>query len=146
MLGATISQLPPSEYADTEVATNIPFAVSLPMMSRLEFTLTLDTSPTNVVEVLAGADEDGGGRLSMTESAWAFGYNCGRLFTRNAEEDRITDELTPQTGRIRRMFLLRKSRLDVDWNLVKVVRSGVRLIGEVAIAEGTKPGFVPEIG
>ncbi len=41
LLAAVISQLPPSEFADTEVSTNIPFAVSLETMSRVEFTLGL---------------------------------------------------------------------------------------------------------
>ena len=50
--GVTVEPLPPSEYADTEVSTNMPFAVSLDSMSRLEFTLSLDASSTNSVEAL----------------------------------------------------------------------------------------------
>ena len=49
--GVAVGPLPPSEYADTEVSTNIPFAVSLETMSRIEFTLTFDATPTNAVEV-----------------------------------------------------------------------------------------------
>ena len=144
-LGVTVEPLPPSEYADTEVTTNIPFAVSLETMSRIEFTLTFDASPTNNVEVSVGADENGDGTLSTTEAAWTFGYDCGRWFTRNADENRETDEPAPETGRITRTFLLRKGRLDPDWNLVKVVRRGVRSIGEIAFVNGFKPGFALEI-
>ena len=54
LLAAMIPQLPAPEYADTEVSTNIPFAVSLETMSRIEFALTFDASPTNAVEVSAG--------------------------------------------------------------------------------------------
>ena len=145
LLAAVIQPLPAPEYADTEVSTNIPFAVSLDTMSRIEFTLTFDASPTNAVEVSVGADENGDGRLSTTEAAWTFGYDCGRWFTRNADENRETDEPAPDTGRITRTFLLRKRRLDPDWNLVKVVRRGVRSIGEIAFVNGFKPGFALEV-
>ena len=145
LLGVTLSQLPPSEYADTEVSTNIPFAVSLETMSRIEFTLTFDASPTNAVEVSVGVDENGDGWLSTTEMAWTFGYDCGRWFTRNVDENCETDEPAPETGRITRTFLLRKRRLDPDWNLVKVLRRGVRSIGEIAVVNGFKPGFALEV-
>ena len=145
LLAAVIQPLPAPEYADTEVSTNIPFAVSLETMSRIEFALTFDASPTNAVEVSVGTDENGDGRLSTTEAVWAFGYDCGRWFTRNADEDRETDEPAPEMGRITRTFLLRKRRLDPDWNLVKVVRRGVRSIGEIAVVNGFKPGFALEV-
>ena len=145
LLAAVIQPLPAPEYADTEVSTNIPFAVSLETMSRIEFALTFDASPTNAVEVSVGTDENGDGRLSTTEAVWAFGYDCGRWVTRNADEDRETDEPAPEMGRITRTFLLRKRRLDPDWNLVKVVRRGVRSIGEIAVVNGSKPGFALEV-
>ena len=143
--GVTVGPLPSPEYADTEVTTNIPFAVSLETMSRIEFTLTFDASPTNAVEVSVGVDENGDGWLSTTEAVLTFGYDCGRWLTRNADESRETDEPAPETGRITRTFLLRKRRLDPDWNLVKVVRRGVRSIGEIAVVTGSKPGFALEV-
>ena len=63
--GVTVGSLPLSEYADTEVSTNIPFSVNLETISRIEFTLMCDASPTNAVEVSVGADENGDGRLSI---------------------------------------------------------------------------------
>ena len=63
--GVTIPQLPPSEYADTEVSTYIPFVVSLETMNQIKFTLTCDASPTNAVEVSVGAYENGDGRFSI---------------------------------------------------------------------------------
>ena len=144
-LGVAVGPLPAPEYADTEVSTNIPFVVNLEVMSRVEFSLTFDASPTNAVEVSVGADENGDGTLSTTEAVWTFGYDCGRWFTRNADESRETDEPAPETGRTTRTFLLRKRRLDPDWNLVKVVRRGVRSIGEIAVVNGSKPGFALEV-
>ena len=143
--GVTVGSLPVSEYADTEVSTNIPFAVSIETMSRMELSLSLGASPTNNVEVSVGTDENGDGRLSTAEAAWTFGYDCGRWFTRNADENREIDEPASETGRITRTFLLRKRRLDPDWNLVKVVRRGVRSIGEIAVVTGSKPGIALEV-
>lgn len=51
LVGTIVPSLPPCEFADTEVSTNIPVAVSLKSTSRLAFSLSLDASPTNAVEV-----------------------------------------------------------------------------------------------
>ena len=62
--GIRVSDLPVCEYADTEVATNMPFRVSLDEMSRTEVSLSLIATPTNVVEVSIGTDANGDGELS----------------------------------------------------------------------------------
>ena len=71
--GVTVESLPPSEYADTEVSTNIPFAVSFGVMSRLELSLSLDASPTNCVEASIGTDTDNDGNLSPEETDYTVG-------------------------------------------------------------------------
>ena len=50
-LAVTVGPLPPSEYADTEVSTNIAVVVDRSMMTRIEFTVALEATPTNNVEV-----------------------------------------------------------------------------------------------
>ena len=72
-LGVTVESLPQAAYADTEVSTNVPFAVSLDSMSRLEFSLSLDSSVTNSVEVSVGTDADGDGDLSLDETDYTVG-------------------------------------------------------------------------
>ena len=57
--GVAVESLPQFEYADTEVSTNIPFAVSFDAMSRMNFSISLDASPSNCVEVSIGEDADG---------------------------------------------------------------------------------------
>ena len=150
--GVTVESLPQSEYADTEVSTNIPFAVSFDTMSRVNFSLSLDASPSNSVEVSIGEDANGDGNLSPEEAAYTFGFDCGRWFKRFAADDSETVEtdnrgqtLIVTSGRAERNFRLRKSRLDEAWNLVKVTRRGVAEIGEVALVEGRKPGFAVEV-
>ena len=138
--GVTVETLPQSEYADTEVSTNIAFAVSFDAMSRLEFTLSLDASPTNCVEAAIGTDTDNDGNLSPEETDYTVGYRCGKWFQRDAVADAETETTEPHTGRIERMFTLRKWKLNPAWNLLKVTRRGVTEIGEVALVEGKKPG------
>ena len=145
LLGVTISQLPPSEYADTEATTNIPFAVSLATMSRVEFTVSLDASPTNCVEVSIGTDADGDGCLSLDEADQTFGFRCGDWFARDAVADAETVTAEPRTGRLEKTFLLRRGRLNSAWNLVKVTRRGAGAVGELAVIEGRKPGFALEV-
>ena len=150
--GVTVETLPQSEYADTEVSTNIPFEVSFDTMSRVNFSLSLDASPTNCVEVSIGEDANGDGNLSVEEAAGTFGFACGRWFWRSAADDSetvATDNLGQTvfvtSGRAERNFILRKRRLDDAWNLVKVTRRGVAAIGEVTLVEGRKPGFAVEV-
>ena len=145
--GVAVEALPVSEYADTEVSTNIPFAVSFDTMSRMNFSLSLDASPSNSVGVSIGEDANGDGNLSPEEAAYTFGFDCGRWFKRSAADDSETVETDNQgqtlivtSGRAERNFRLRKSSLDEAWNLVKVTRRGVSEIGEVALVDGRKPG------
>ena len=51
-LAVTVTPLPPSEYADAEVSTNIPFEVSFDAMSRMNFTVSLDASPADDSETV----------------------------------------------------------------------------------------------
>ena len=138
--GVEIPRLAASEFLDTEVSTNIPFGVSFDVMSRLEFTLSLDASPTNCVEAAIGTDADNDGDLSPEEADYTVGYRCGKWFQRDAVADAETETTETHTGRIERMFTLRKRKLNPAWNLLKVTRRGVAEIGEVALVEGKKPG------
>ena len=138
--GVTVEPLPQSDYADTEVSTNIPFAVSFDAMSRLEFTLLLDASPTNCVEAAIGTDTDNDGNLSPEETNYTVGYRCGKWFQRDAITDTEAETTETHTGRIERMFTLRKRKLNPAWNLLKVTRRGKAEVCELATVEGAKPG------
>ena len=145
--GVTVETLPQSDYADTEVSTNIPFEVSFDAMSRMNFSLSLEASPSNCVEVSVGADANADGNLSPEEAAYTFGFDCGRWFKRCAADDSETDETENSgrtsiltSGRVVRNFLLRKRSLDEAWNLVKVTRRGKGEVCELTTVEGAKPG------
>ena len=153
-LAVTVEPLPPSEYADTEVSTNIAFVVDRAMMTRIEFTVALDATPTNNVEVAIGTDGNGDGNLSVEESAYVFGYDCGTWFERGRDQgsgNRDQDLSAPAaessggTVRVEKTFILKKRQLDTAWDLVKVTRRGCGAVCELVKAEGRKPGFKLEV-
>lgn len=135
-----VGTLPESQFADTEMSTNLIFRVDRAAMSRINFSVSLDASPTNCVEVSIGVDANDDGRLSVEEEDYTFGYDCGRWFVRSAISDSEVFENAGGLGRREKTFVLRKRSLDETWNLVKIVRRGCGEICELAMIEGQKPG------
>ena len=144
-LGVTVGPLPPSEYADAEVSTNVSVSVDLAKMTRMEFSLSLDASPTNCVEVAVGTDADGDDDLALEEADWTIGFRCGVWFVRDAVGDGEVEVAAEGGRRLSRTFLLKKRNMSADWNLVKVVRRGVAEIGEVVMVQGLKRGIALEV-
>ena len=149
--GVTVSALPQSEYADTEVSTNIVFVVERPVMTRIEFTVALDATPTNNVEVAIGTDANSDGNLAVEEAAYVFGYDCGTWFARSAGLEGLGSlECLGSLeglggGRVEKTFVLKRRQLDTAWNLVKVTRRGCGAVCELVEAKGRKPGFKLEV-
>ena len=151
VFGVTVSALTQSEYADTEVSTNIAFAVERPAMTRIEFTVALDATPTNNVEVAIGTDANSDGNLAVEEAAYVFGYDCGAWFARSAGLEGLGSlECLGSLeglggGRVEKTFVLKRRQLDTAWNLVKVTRRGCGAVCELVEANGRKPGFKLEV-
>ena len=143
--GVTVSALPQSEYADTEVSTNIAFVVERPAMTRIEFTVALDATPTNNVEVAIGTDANSDGNLAVEEAAYVFGYDCGAWFARSAGLEGLGSLEGLGGGRVEKTFVLKKRQLDTAWNLVKVTRRGWGSTCELVEAKGRKPGLKLEV-
>ena len=152
-LAVTVEPLPPSGFADTEVSTNIAFVVDRTEMTRIEFTVALDATPTNNVEVAIGTDGNGDGNLSVEEAAYVFGWDCGRWFER--DRDRVLSAPAAENGggtvqgggkvRGEKTFILTKRKLDKAWDTVKVTRRGCGAVCELVKAEGKLPGFKLEV-
>ena len=144
----TVEPMPPCAYADTEASTNIAFVVDRARMTRIEFSVALDATPTNNVEVAIGTDSNGDGNLAPEEAAYVFGYDCGRWFTRVGELLDCSDcsivRLNAE-GRVERSFVLKMRKLDTAWNLVKVTRRGCGAACELVTVDGRKPGFKLEV-
>ena len=149
VFAVTTSNLPSAEFADTEVSTNIAFAVERPAMTRIEFTVALDATPTNNVEVAIGTDANVDGNLSVEESAYVFGYDCGTWFCRERDKNKIENtavdlDLLPRPH-LSHTFILKRRQLDTAWNLVKVTRRGCGAVCELVEAKGRKPGLKLEV-
>ena len=143
--GVTIPGLPQSAFADTEVSTNIAFVVERPAMTRIEFTVALDATPTNNVEVAIGTDANSDGNLAVEEAAYVFGYDCGAWFARSAGLEGLGSLEGLGGGRVEKTFVLKRRQLDTAWNLVKVTRRGCGSSFELVEAKGRKPGFKLEV-
>ena len=141
----TVEPMPPCAYADTEVSTNIAFIVDRAMMTRIEFAVALDATPTNNVEVAIGTDANGDGNLAPEEAAYVFGYDCGRWFTRVGELFDCSIVQLVGAGRLEKTFILKMRKLDTAWNLVKVTRRGCGEACELVTVDGRKPGFKLEV-
>ena len=128
--GVEVPALSPSEFADTEVSTNFAFAVGERSNRRLVFSLELQTTPSNNVEIAIGCDANGDGRLSLDESDLTVGYDCGEWFVRSAEKDAVTSEAVSDAGTFRRVYEVRSRHVDPSWNLVKVTRRGFGVANE----------------
>ena len=135
-----VGTLPKSQFSDSEISTNIVFQVDRARMSRIYFSVSLDASLTNCVEVSIGADANDDGHLSVEETDCSFGYDCGRWFSRITASDSEVFENAGGVGRKEKTFLLKPRYLDESWNLVKVVRRGCGDVCELAVVEGAKPG------
>ena len=166
-LAVMVEPVPPCEYADTEVSTNMAFVVDRLMMTRIEFTVELDATPTNNVEVAIGTDGNGDGNLGVEEAAYVFGYDCGKWFVRDQvkvrgegeqrnlssysagqpeQEGNVLCSPSPSTFTYSSLtFILKKRKLDTAWDLVKVTRRGCGAVCELVKADGRKPGFRLEV-
>lgn len=133
----------PSQFADTEVSTNVPCVLDLPTLRQYRLALGLVGTPSNNVEVALGHDADGDGALSLDETALSLAWDCGEWMTRGigdqglgiGEEGQaqlVTDG--PDTnGFVTAAIDVAVSKhrakpawlYDRTWNLVRVTRRGV---------------------
>ena len=139
--GIDTPALPQSEFSDTEVSTNFVFAVGESGGRRLVFSLELEATPTNNVEVAIGHDANCDGHLSINEAALAIGYDCGEWFVRSAVNDSVTYADTATSGTFRRTYEIRSRNVDPLWNLVKVTRRGLGVANESVGVELKPHGF-----
>ena len=139
--GMDVPALPSPEFADTEVSTNFTFAVNESGGRRLVFSLGLDATTTNNVEVAIGCDVDEDGLLSLDETALAVGYDCGAWFVRSAANDSVAYADVADSGTFRRVYEIRSRLVDPSWNLVKVTRRGWSVASESVGVEFKQYGF-----
>ena len=136
-----VAELPCAAFPDTEVSTNFPFAVGAAANRKLVFTLELQASSSNNVEVAIGCDADCDGHLSLDESGLTVGYDCGEWFVRSAAKNAVTTAVVSDAGTFRRVYEVRSRQVDPSWNLVKVTRRGVGVANESVAVNPAETGF-----
>ena len=136
-----VGPLPAPDYADTEVSTNFAFSVGEGQSRGIVFTVELQATPSNNVEVAIGVDADGDGRLSIEESELCVGYDCGTWFVRSSAQDAVTATDVDDSGVFRRTYRVRARRVNPLWNLVKVTRRGYDASAESVSVESVERGF-----
>ena len=139
--GVGVPALPLSEFADTEVSTNFTFAVGAVANRRLVFSLELQASPSNNIEVAIGCDANGDGHLSLDESDLTVGYDCGEWFVRSAAKDAVTYSDVADTGTFRRTYEVLRRYIDPSWNRVKMTRRGLGVSNENVSFSIVESGF-----
>ena len=126
----------PSQFADTEVSTNVPCALDLPSLKEYRIGLGLVGTPSNNVEVALGHDADGDGVLSLDEAAVSLAWDCGEWMARGIGEEGQVPLMTsgPDTNgfvvaEIAVAVSNHKAKpawlYDRTWDLVRVTRRGV---------------------
>ena len=136
-----VGPLPAPDDADTEVSTNFNFTVGGGQNRGIVFTVELQATPSNNVEVAIGCDADGDGHLSVDESELCVGYDCGTWFVRSSAQDAVTTEDVDDSGVFRRTYRVRARRVNPLWNLVKVTRRGDGASAESVSVESVEHGF-----
>ena len=137
---ARVAELPASEFADTEVATNVVIAVRDAARPYAEVSLALMASPSNSVEASVGVDANGDGVLDFDEVDLTCGYDCGTWFCRDARTDDFSEETESQaSGRVSRSFKMKPGRVDANWNLARIVRRGVAAVDESVFVDTQGP-------
>jgi len=139
--GFEVPVLSQSEFADTDVSTNFTFSVGEGSNRRLVFTVELEATPTNNVEVAIGCDADEDGLLSLDEAALTVGYDCGEWFVRSAANDSVMCYDVADSGTFRRTYEVRSRYIDPSWNLVKLTRRGLGVSNENISFSLVESGF-----
>ena len=78
-----VPEMPEAEWDDTEVVTNAALPAARADSRVFAFTLELDATASNNVEVAFGHDADHDGVLSRGEAGLLVGWDCGEWFWRD---------------------------------------------------------------
>ena len=80
-----VPSLPVSQYADTEVTTNIAFNAIRSDVKTFELNFLLECSSSNCIQVALGRDADSDGILSFAETDVVYGWRNGRYFVEDVK-------------------------------------------------------------
>ncbi len=117
-------RLPDGTLPDSEVSTNVVLDIDTGRLRVFSLKLDVDSCVSNEVLVAVGGDADSDGDLSIDETAFVFGCECGERYFVNCISGNVETNL-PDT------VCVGWRNFDPVWNLAKVVKRGTGDIGEV---------------
>ena len=129
-----VAQVAPSQYADSESTTNMPWNLNLPSLKKYSVEVALVGTPSNNLEFAVGHDADRDGRLSLDERAWWLAWDCGEWIAGGLGGTFVPVTDGPDTnGVVRAHVEVAVSRHKAKpawmygetWDLVEVTRRGV---------------------
>ena len=85
----TVNQMPVSQFADTEVSTNM--VINKADINHVDLKFTLCGTPTNNLEMAFGTDVNTNGVLDAEEVETRFGWRSGRYFIENTSTGDMFD-------------------------------------------------------
>jgi hypothetical protein len=158
-IAVTVPVLPESEFADTEVSTNVAFNATRSDARSFGVSMAFSGTESNCVQVAFGRDADGDGNLAAVETGFVLGWRGGAYFIEDAESQNRMIEIADTTHTARKLVLDVKLNSDCvpkhvtllnengvcftalsgnvpswifnrNWNLMKVTRRGVDVVSE----------------
>ena len=158
-IAVTVPVLPESEFADTEVSTNVAFNVERSDARSFGVSMAFSGTVSNCVQVAFGHDDNGDGDLSAVETRFAIGWRGGVYFIEDVPGRLRFEEVADAERTARQLVLDISLNKDYapkhmvasnecgtcffalsasvpswlygkDWNLMKVTRRGVDATSE----------------
>ena len=126
LFGAKLVQLPTlpcGELPNSEVATNIAFNLDYARLESLTFSLELNASASNSLSIAVGSAN--GDSLSLDETDFEWGYDCGKWFRADTETGNIDEWPELGTGRVSRTLAIDRYNFNPRWNRLRIVKRGV---------------------
>jgi len=128
---AVLGGMPRGEFADTEAATNVPFAFQGKGVRDFRFVLDLAGTPSNNVQLAFGRDLDSDGVLAADEADMTFAWDCGEWRIVNGTNLAYFAAAAATTNSLKRLeWDLRMKRMKVRH--LDVRENGVALFPELA--------------
>lgn len=115
-------EIPDSLYADTETSTNVTLVPLLPDYREYRFTIAVEGSLSNNVEIALGPDSNSNGILDMSEYERIIGWDAGVW----KDLDVLTgNETIVGTNGTERSWSFGCDQWPADWTCVRVIRRGM---------------------
>ena len=135
---AVLGGMPRCEYADTEAATNVPFAFLDSRVRDFRFELDFAATPSNNVQLAFGRDLDSDGVLAADEADMTFAWDCGGWRVVNGTNLAFLAAAAATTNSAKRLeWDLRMKRMRM--RRLDVLENGVAVFPE--LADGPEPWF-----